>query len=150
MPKAKQRTGTKVAHLNHQVILRDKRTGELTDYGDAEIRTEEHLRNKGFTMLWERGLKSSVFELQFVFFLVTAMRQNFIHMTDEQLAKKFECSRQRIGRLKKQLEKDKLIKCKPGIIFLNPGFIWKGSAYQREKAETEYYNFKNEAVEPQK
>ena len=150
MAKAKQRTGTKIAHLNHQVILRDKRTGELTDYGDAEIRTEEHQRNKGFLMLWTQGLKSNVFELQFVFFLVRAMQSNYIHMTDEQLAKHFECTRQRIGRLKRQLEKDNLIICKPGIIFVNPSFIWKGSAYNREKAEIEYYKLKSELPAPQK
>ena len=93
---ADQRTGTKVAHLNKQVILRDKRTGELTDYGDAEIRTEEHNRNKSFLMLWTIGLKTEIFELRFVIWMIKAMKSNYIHVKDKQLAKIFACSRQRI------------------------------------------------------
>ena len=146
MPKAKQKTGVKVGHLNKQVILRDKTTGELFDYGDAEIRTEERNRNKGFFMLWAAGLKSEIFELRFVIWMISAMRGNYIHISDEQLAKKFECSRQRIGRIKRQLKKDGIIRYKPGIIFLNPAYIWKGSAYAREQAEAEYYRFEEDEI----
>ena len=141
---ADQRTGTKVAHLNKQVILRDKRTGELTDYGDAEIRTEEHNRNKGFLMLWTIGLKTEIFELQFVIWMIKAMKSNYIHVKDKQHAKIFACSRQRIGRLKQKLRKDKIIKYTDGIIFLNPDYIWRGSAYGREQAQTEYAKFEEE------
>lgn len=141
MPKPKQRTGVKVAHLNKQVILRDKRTGELTDYGDAEIRTEERNRNKGFLMLWTQGLKTKIFELNLMIWLINAMRDNVVIIKDEQLAKKFECSRQRIGRLKQKLRKDKIIKYSPGIIFLNPNYIWRGNAYQRDRALQEYHAF---------
>ena len=146
MSKAKQKTGVKVGHLNKQVILRDKTTGELFDYGDAEIRTEERNRNKGFFMLWTAGLKSEIFELRFVIWMISAMRGNYIHISDEQLAKKFECSRQRIGRIKRQLKKDGIIRYKPGVIFLNPAYIWKGSAYAREQAEAEYYRFEEDEI----
>ena len=143
MQKTKQKTNVKVGHLNHQIILRDKRTGELTDYGDAEIRTEERYRNKGFVMIWPR-IKSQIFELNFLFFLIRAMESNYIIMTDEQLAKKFETTRQRIGRVKQKLKKDKIIKYAPGIIFVNPDFIFRGNAYKREEITHAYYRFKPE------
>ena len=143
MQKTKQKTNVKVGHLNHQIILRDKRTGELTDYGDAEIRTEERYRNKGFVMIWPR-IKSQIFELNFLFLLIRAMESNYIIMTDEQLAKKFETTRQRIGRVKQKLKKDKIIKYAPGIIFVNPDFIFRGNAYKREEITHAYYRFKPE------
>lgn len=141
MQKTKQRTGARITHLGKQVILRDIITGELTDYGNAELLPEERNRNKGFFMLWTQGLKTEIFELKFIIWLINAMNGNYIHIKDEQLAKKFECSRQRIGRLKQKLRKDKIIKYSPGIIFLNPNYIWRGTAYQRDRALQEYHAF---------
>ena len=143
MPKTKQKTNVRVGHLNHQIILRDKRTGELTDYGDAEIRTEERYRNKNFVMIWP-NIKSQIFELNFLFFLIRAMESNYVIMTDEQLAKKFETTRQRIGRIKKKLKADKIIKYAPGIILVNPKFIFRGNAYKRDEITSAYYRFNPE------
>lgn len=143
MQNTKQKTNVRVGHLNHQIILRDKRTGELTDYGDAEIRTEEKYRNKNFVMIWP-NIKSQIFELNFLFFLIRAMESNYVHIKDEQLAKKFETTRQRIGRIKQKMKADKIIKYAPGIIFVNPQFIFRGNAYKREQAITAYYRFNEE------
>ena len=139
----KEKTNVRIGHLNKKVILLDHLTGELTDYGDAEIRTEERYRNKGFVMIWPR-IKSQIFELNFLFFLIRAMESNYIIMTDEQLAKKFETTRQRIGRIKKKLKADKIIKYAPGIIFVNPDYIFRGNAYKRDEITNAYYRFKPE------
>lgn len=92
-------------------------------------------------MLWTNGLKTEIFELKFLIWLISAMQANYVHIKDEQLARKFECSRQRIGRLKQKLKKDNLLKYEPGVIFLNPEYIWRGNAYQRELAAEKYYKF---------
>lgn len=138
----KKSTNVTVGHLNKQVILRDKLTGELIDYGDAELRTEDRSRNKNFIMIWPA--KSRIFELQFFFYLIQTAEKNYILMTDDMLAKKFDTTRQRIGRIKKKLREDKIIKYKPGIIYLNPDIIWRGNAYKREQAQQKYHKFKEE------
>ena len=53
---------------------------------------------------------------------------------------------QRIGRIKRQLKKDGIIRYKPGVIFLNPAYIWKGSAYARDQAAAEYYRFEKDEI----
>lgn len=140
-----EKTGTKVGHLNKQVILRDKRTGKLYDFGDAEIRTEDKNRNKSFLMMWPQTMKSSVFEIQFLIFLLNAMRSNYVHIKNETLATKFGCSRQRIERLKQKLEKDGLLKYQPGVIFVNPNLFYRGNAAGRDNLIAEYWLFKPEA-----
>ena len=96
-------------------------------------------------MMWPQTMKSSVFEIQFLIFLLKAMRSNYVHIKDETLAAKFGCSRQRIGRLKQKLEKDGLLKYQPGVIFVNPNLFYRGNAAGRDNLIAEYWAYKPEA-----
>lgn len=148
--KAKQRTKTEIGYLSREIFYKDPYTGEMVSVGDATLYTDTRQRSRGFLMLWPKNfLKGKTFEIKFFLWLLHAMRGNYIIQTDEQLAKLFKCSRQRIERLKKKLKEDNIIKYRNGVIMVNPNLIWQGNVQGRMTATAYYLTFdKNEAVEP--
>ena len=145
MQKAKQQTNRQLGYLNRQVYIKDPETGELIEAGNAMLYTESLERNKGFNMLWPKQfLKCKIFEVQFLLWLIYAQRGNYVIQTDQQLAMRFKCSRQRIERLKKKMKDDDLIKYRNGVIMLNPNLIWQGNVKHRTNAKAQYHVFDKE------
>ncbi len=135
----KTKTGEKLGQIpiTKQIFSRDKITGQIEELGEVELHTKSKNRNTGFFMVWLQEIRPKDLKTKVLFFLIRNMsNRGSIRMTNDQLAKKFECCEKTIQTLKQNLKKEGYIKYEPKYIYINPNFVWKGSAKQRDEAES--------------
>lgn len=139
-----EKQNIKKSTLSESLYIKDKITGEFIEYKDNVIISRRSTPNKNFTMIFPKQInpiKKDFNILTFMNWLILIARRNIIFMTSEQIAKKYDTTRERIDRIKKKLSDLEYIKTKPGVIFINPYYAWRGSNRQREAAIEEYSEF---------
>lgn len=115
---------------------RNKRTGELKEYGEILIHAKSKRQNTGFYMVWIEQIRPKDTKTKLLLFLIRNMsNKGTILATNDVLAKKLEVSDKTIRTTKKQMEEEGFIKYKSGRIYINPNFIWRGTPKGREEAE---------------
>ena len=115
---------------------RNKRTGELKEYGEILIHAKSKRQNTGFYMVWIEQIRPKDTKTKLLLFLIRNMsNKGTILATNDVLAKKLEVSDKTIRTTKKQMEEEGFIKYKSGRIYINPNFIWRGTPKGRKKEE---------------
>lgn len=148
MKKAKiEKTTNKVAISTKKVLLKDTKTGEVEDFGYAELHAEKAVRNKNFAMLWLGVRDTGILAVDLLLWLFSVSSQNVVMVSAQWLAKKFDVTRQTICLYLRRFEAAQLLKWSPGVIFLNPDFYWRGSVYARERARARYAAFQEQPAE---
>lgn len=145
MKKAKiEKTTNKVAISTKKVLLKDTKTGEVEDFGYAELHAEKAVRNKNFAMLWLGVRDTGILAVDLLLWLFSVSSQNVVMVSAQWLAKKFATTRQTVCAYLRKFEAAKFLKWSPGVIFLNPEYYWRGSVYARERACARYAAFQEE------